>query len=36
MERLLFTNDVFAAAASAGQFVLGQFVGDFDTRQISR
>lgn len=31
-----FTDDVFAAAASAGQFVLGQFVVHFDAWQISR
>lgn len=31
-----FSDGMFAAAASAGQFMLGQFVDNFDTRQISR
>ncbi|VVO13116.1 hypothetical protein PS689_05498 [Pseudomonas fluorescens] len=30
------TNAVFTATAGAGQFVLGQFVDDFDARQIGR
>ncbi len=31
-----FTDGMFATAASAGQFMLGQFLDNFDTRQISR
>lgn len=30
-----FTDGMFTAATSAGQFMLGQFVDNFDTRQIS-
>jgi len=29
-------NDVHAATAGAGQFVLGQIMDDFNTRQICR
>lgn len=32
----LLANGVFAAAEDAGQFVFGQFVDDFDTRQTGR
>ncbi|BBT41350.1 hypothetical protein SAMN05216185_103162 [Pseudomonas guariconensis] len=31
-----FTDGIFAAVASASQFMLGQFVDNFDTRQIGR
>ena len=31
-----FTDHMFAAAEGTCQFVFGQFVDDFDTRQISR
>ena len=31
-----FTDHMLAATAGAGQFVFGQFVDDFDTRQLSR
>lgn len=32
----LFANGVFAAAAGTGQFMFGQFVDDFDAREIGR
>ncbi|EPN70932.1 hypothetical protein A234_21949, partial [Pseudomonas syringae pv. actinidiae ICMP 19101] len=31
-----FADDMLAATAGTGQFVLGQFVNDFDAGKISR
>ena len=32
----LFTDDLFAGAAGAGQFVLGHLMDDLHTRQVGR